>query len=382
MAMSKPIIYDPSAFDANKDFLIKFSYQGDQARYNRIAIYTNDEAHTLVWEDEAETMQLSHTVPAGTLSNGVRYEATVVVLDVNKNESAVSDKVVFYCWTTPELILTSPLMTGNETIHTSSHTVVFTYSQKEEMEGEVNKDGEPLNWYQVKLYNSLGALIVSSGNRYPYAEQAKRQNGEPLTVFYDIGGLEDNGMYYIRVNGETLNHMVVDTSLVPFSVEYLNPVLFAKLDLTNDACEGYIKIQSNLISLIGHSNPDPPIFIDDMEVDLTGEDYWVCFCEAFSINRDFTMQMLFRKPNDYSVVLEFAEDPTTLELKYMRGKFDGFDHEMAYMKLRVYNDITNYTLSSNYFEIPTENERIHVWMRCINNIYELKAENLGEVDAS
>lgn len=365
MNMMKPNIYEPYAFDATQDYIFEFSYTGSQAQHNKIVIRDNA-SNKIVFEDKIRTMELKHKIPAGTLTNGGIYKATVFVYDTFENQSPESDAVIFFCFTQPVFTITN--LTPNAIVNNSSYEVEFAYQQIE---------GEPLNSYQVLLYNSLGEIIAQSGNRYPNMDD----DTEPVFT-YNLTSLDDNTEYSVQILGETLNHMVADTGRVVFTVEYINPAVFAILDLTNIEREGQIKIQSNIVSIVGHSYPDPPLFIDDMEVDTRGNDeggqHRVWFDEGFNLQRDFTLQILMRDPNDYSTFLEFGAYPINLELKYMKGVFDSQNgKEMAYISLRVYNQLTAYYLQSNYFEpLAHPFEYLHVWLRCVKDVYELIAEPL------
>src|SRR5690606_34862893 len=88
--------------------------------------------------------------------------------------------------------------------------------------------------------------------------------------------LDDNGVYYARATGKTINGMDVDTGYVRFSVNYIMPSVYALVTLENIANEGSIKIQSNILSLEAkyHGN-DHPNYLYDNYIDLTNPDTYV-----------------------------------------------------------------------------------------------------------
>lgn len=366
---NKPNIYEPYAFDATQDYVFEFNYSGPQVQKNRLVIRDN-ESNTVVYDQKIRMMALEHLLPANTLTNGKTYNATIFVYDTFDTESPESNPVIFFCFTQPRFETTN--LSQNDRVYNSSYEIQFVYEQLE---------GEPLDSYHLVLFNSLGEIIHNSGTKYPNMGTV---SSEIFT--YTITALDDNAEYSIQIIGETLNHMVVDTGRIFFTVEYTNPSVFAILDLTNIAREGQIKIQSNIVSIEGRSYPDPPRYIRGQEVDLRGHDdggqHRVWFDDGFSIRRDFTLQMIIRDPNDYSTLVEFNDYPISLELKYMKGKFENQgDQEVAYVSLRVYNQLTAYYLQSNYFEPLDISERyLHVWVRCIGDVYELIAEPLHKVN--
>ena len=95
MNMMKPNIYEPYAFDATQDYIFEFSYTGSQAQHNKIVIRDNA-SNKIVFEDKIRTMELKHKIPAGTLTNGGIYKATVFVYDTFENQSPESDAVIFF----------------------------------------------------------------------------------------------------------------------------------------------------------------------------------------------------------------------------------------------------------------------------------------------
>lgn len=321
MVFSKPKIYEVHAFDATQPYTFKFSYTGSQAEWNELRI-ENANGET-VYKQRITSRLASHKIPENTLTNNKsqRYKVYVTVGVTQKVEhpvygedsegnqiivsteiitsdvaSAESDWISFYCFDSPILQLND--LSQNQVINSSTLLVSASYLM------QANSD--QLNSYEIVLYDALGHPISSSDVVYVSG----------ATDFeYEITGLEDNQSYYIQITGETLNHLVAYTDRIAFSVEYVNPSLFAKLSLTNLPKEGQIKLQSNIVSILGKCGPTSrtgvlddgspamPIYIDNGEVDITGEGHWVAFDESFDISGDFTMQIILRNPNPYTDIL-------------------------------------------------------------------------------
>lgn len=352
--MSVPIIYQIPAFDATEDKIITFSFSGFQVVKNRILVKNNATGVT-VFDDTVVSFQLNHTIPASTLTNGLVYNIVVYAINSSDVSSSPSATVLFKCYTAPTWSFSN--LVEDQIITNSSYGVELIYTQTE---------GELLNQYQVSLYDSAQSLLYQTGVLY-----------DTTALAATISGLNDNSQYYIRATGKTLNGMNLDTGYIHVSVEYISPALFSLVSLENIPRDGNIKITSNIILLVGTSNPSPATYIDDTLIDLSANGSYVKFDEGFMIPSDFTIQCIGRDFTDYSTILELSNGTYTVELQYMRGTFTGITGEKAYFILNAYNSVTNYTITSNLISVPLTTDRIHIWIKRINNIYDLIIENLG-----
>lgn len=349
----QPVLYEVPAFDGASPFLFTFAYSGNQVFKNRLII-RNNESNVVVYDHTVSSFQLEHSLPPKSLVNGVCYNARIQVYDHEDQASEFSNPIIFYCFTTPIWIFAN--LEANQIIHNSSYELRLTYSQPE---------GELLNSYQVFLYDFGYKEIFHTGVRY---------HTESLTA--TISGLADNTPYYVRAKAETVNHMQLDTGSIPISAEYVRPSFFAVVNLENIAAQGSIKIQSNIISILGSSNPDPPKFIDNEKVDLRKDNAWVKFDKGFSIDSDFTLQIIAQELSPYTEFLIMENDKHKLVLSYRQAKFDGETEQKDYVELRAYNGITSYVLLSNLLSSAFPADRIYIWLRRIGCVYELKIERL------
>lgn len=77
--------------------------------------------------------------------------------------------------------------------------------------------------------------------------------------------------------------------------------------------------------MTGTSNPDPPIYIDDKEVDLRENGSWVDWNNGFRIQSDFTLRTWGRDFNEYEPIITLTNDinstntPNYIEMKWMVG---------------------------------------------------------------
>ena len=355
--LAAPVLFLTSAFDAVTAHDFEFSNAGNnQAVKNRLRVY-NNETLQQVYDQTIDSMKLFHTLPANTLQNGVAYNAEIQTIDSTGTASPFSSKIAFYCYSDPEWSFSN--LNENQIINNASYTVQIIYQQSE---------GEKLNSYQIILYDGLSNEIFRTSKRY-----------DTTNLSYGISGLDDGRAYFLQATGETLNGMLVDTGLIPFTVSYTQPSMFALVHLENVYDEGYVKIASNIITIEGRSTPDHPTYIDNKKVDLTADGSNVKFDEGFSIDHDFTLQCYLENPKQNTTIIELSNSIEKIVIQYRYGRFDG-QAEKAYFELRAYVGLENYYIMSNLIAIPSPTDRIHLWIRRIENIYEIKCENMGVID--
>lgn len=303
--LTQPIINPIAAFDASRDNLVTFVViGGTQVIANRLVISDN-ETGTIIYNKTKSTMKLEHTIPADTLGNGGYYNAVVYTIDSAGNESDASTPVPFYCYSQPTLTISN--IPTTETIGNGTYTFIGDYSQPE---------GEILNSYQFTLYDSNKDILSQTPLIYYITDSS---------LSYTFVGMSNDTAYYISISGETVNGTKITSGLVYFTVRYLQPASFAICDLVNDCENGYIQISSNIVAIDGKSNPEPPIYIDDKEVDLRDPDSWVEWDEGFNIKDDFTMRVWGRDFNPYENIITLTNkenqngSPNKIELKWMIG---------------------------------------------------------------
>lgn len=303
--LTQPIINPISAFDSTRVHTISFVVIGGaQVIGNRLVISDNETGEE-IYNKIQSTMKLEHVIPANTLTNGGYYNAVVYTIDSANNESVASTPVPFYCYSQPSLTIDN--IPATETIENGTYKFTGNYLQQE---------NELLNSYQYTLYDSNRDILSQSPLIY--------YNTDP-TLSYTFVGMSNDTSYYIELSGETINGTKITSGLRYFTVRYIQPASFAICDLVNNCENGYIQISSNIVAIDGKSNPDPPIYIDDKEVDLRDPDSWVEWNSGFRIQDDFTMRVWGRDFNDYQNIITLTNDinttstPNRIELKWMVG---------------------------------------------------------------
>lgn len=303
--LTQPIVNPISAFDATRAHNITFTVIGGaQVVANRLVI-SNNETGAIVYNKTAITMKLEHTIPANTLTNGGYYNAVVYTIDNANNESVASTAVPFYCYSQP--VLTIDNIPATETIENGTYTFTGTYIQQE---------GEILNSYQYTLYDSNKNVLSKTPLIYYETDSS---------LSYTFVGMSNDTSYYIELSGETVNGTHITSGVIYFTIRYIQPASFAICDLVNNCDDGYIQVSSNIVAIDGKSNPDPPIYIDDKEVDLRDPDSWVEWDSGFRIQDDFTLRAWGRDFNPYEPIITLKNDidtpqtPNKIEMKWMTG---------------------------------------------------------------
>lgn len=361
MALVTPTLLPMVAFDATQQATFTFTVQGSSAQVvaNQLTIREQD-TNDIVYQEKQETFTYTHIVNADELTNGTYYNATISTFDTNDNQSQESVPIQFWCYTTPTISF-SNTPTGN-IVNNAAYNFEFTYTQNE---------NEPLNTYTVNLYNAFQTQIATSGQQYTNSTTV------PFIGTYLFSGFDNNTTYFVQVVGITLEGTTVSSSLYQFNVQYTNPSTFALLQLVNNCDEGYITVTSNIVLIEGTSNPAPPTYINNQEVDLTDEGTWVQWNQGYSITGDMLARVWFRNPTPYSQILQFSNTSgQTITLSYMIGYENVDSDEMgAYMEVHV-NSNNNpdlvYYIFSNYVTPLDDTEEYTLYLTRVNNVYQVQ----------
>ena len=358
MALTRPTLYSTAAFDATKQHTFTFNVVGGTQVVANQLVIRNNITNEIVYTEKQETYKYEHIVNANELTNGVYYNAVLSTFDVQGNESQVSIPIQFYCYTTPIVQFTNIPVSG--IIQNTNFNFEFLYTQAE---------NERLNSYVVNLYNSAKVLLSTSSTVYV-------SNGTPpYNGNYLISGFEDNTIYFIELNGVTIDGTVISTGLIQIAVDYIQPDLFSLIELNNNCSGGYITLKSNIILIDGTSNPTPPVYINNREVNLSSAGSWVDYSAGYNVTDNFLARARVRKPTSYSTLLQFSNtNGQTIVIRFMEGYEYADDTTMkAYVEVVVTSlSGRNYYIYSNYVPILTDDEYYTIWLTRVNNIYQIQ----------
>lgn len=268
MALQTPYLIAPVAFDANNAQEIEFTVPagGDQVQSNKLTILKQSDLSE-VYAQKVTTQDYIHTIPAGTLTNGVVYVASVKTYNLAGDESAESNKVLLRCYSTPSFNLSV-----DSTISTSQVNIVVEYAQAQ---------NEPLATYLFNLYDSVGVLIATSKTQYAASDTSR--------ITYQFTGLRSGQSYSVECLGVTKYGTQISTGGQTFFVQFTEPTAYKYFSLENVCKGGYIRIQSNLSSISGETNKIPLEF-DDGELTLY-PNQWVRWNNGYVLPEDWTLQI-------------------------------------------------------------------------------------------
>jgi hypothetical protein len=195
--------------------------------------------------------------------------------------------------------------------------------------------------------------------------------------------LEDNGTYYARATGQTINGMDLETVYIFFSVNYVQPSVYAVVTLENIKNEGSIKIQSNIISLEAkYSGNDTVPYLNNDYVDLSNTNNYVYFDNGFSLDNDFSINIKGYGFKPYLDVLHLSNGEKTIVLKKKISVLASEnDSQVAYYELVVPNALSNYIVHSNNISVFAD--VVSIWIQRVSNIYNVYVDVLttsNEVD--
>lgn len=357
MALTRPILYNISAFDATESYIFNFNViGGDQVVKNKLVI-TDQNNNQIIYQGIQTTFLFSHTLGANILTNGHYYSAYIITYNASNEESQPSNGIQFYCYTAPSFNFSNFPVSG--VINNSNYRFEVIYNQSE---------GELLSNYTFNLYNLQNELISTSGMQYVGSSQIL-----PLTISHLFTSLLEENVYKIQVVGQTQHGTQISTSTLQFSVAYTIPDTFSVLQLTNNCEGGYIVVRSALTSIMGESNPNPPLYVDgNTAVDLRSNGSYVIWDNNFNISNDFTASLWGRDFNDYSNIIVMANGNKTLTVRYCKD-----ENDLYYAELFVQEGTINYYIYSDSIEVNSEDD-LQIWFRRVGYYYEVGLYNLSE----
>lgn len=337
--MAKPILKRIKPFDADKDYEASILWTGSRASANRILIYDND-TNDLVFDHKVSTFALKHTIPAHTLQNGKKYVIQAQIFPVENSPSALSDKVLFYTFKTPDFYFTE--IQNKPFIENSSFTASIHY---------YSPDWEDIGKYVFYLYDASKKLLRQSP-----------ELTDSVNINFTYQGLDNNTMYYIRSTGVTLNGMELDTGYVEISVKFENPNAYARLYATPLPSQGCIQVASNL-SIIQYNGTDEFDYIDGM-IDL--RDKTLYYDKGFLVADDFTLLLRGMNLWQNAELLKMANGNMGLTLNshiYTDGTLR--------FRLLVPNGAGHYLLYSDP-QVFTNTDMVTIALRRKNNICQIR----------
>ena len=326
-------------FDANYDYEITLSWTGNRAHANRIIICNND-TNNVIFDDTISSFALKHIIPARTLQNNKKYTIQAQTYDIENIPSALSNKVLFYTFATPDFYFEG--LSENALISNSSFTATIHY---------YSEDWEDISKYVFYLYDASKKQLLESN-----------EMTDDYDISYTYKGLDNNTVYYIRCIGVTVNGMELDTGYVEITVKYENPNTYARIYATPLPSQGCIQVSTNLI-IIQYTGSDDFEYIDGM-IDL--RDKTLYYNGGFLIENDFTVIIRGMNLWQNADLLKMSNDNLGLTL----SSHIYTDNKLRF-RLLVPNGAGNYLLYSEA-QVFDNDDRVTIAIRRKNNVYQLK----------
>ena len=331
--LTTPILNDIKTFNATKDYTFTFNVIGGNQVVGNNLVIERISDNAVVYNQSQETFNFKHTLPAYTLTNGLNYRAKIRTKDINNNWSSFSTTLLFWCYSEPDLYITTIDYDNQNRVY--NQTVVFetTYSQAE---------GEILQSYRYLLYNENKDLLKSFPEQYTDGSQ-------PLTQ--EVAGLENSKLYYLEVKTLSPNGNAGTTELVPFKPFYIAPRLTVTLTPENLPEKGAIKVSANIIQIIlklydnygNQINPMNVEYVDNEWLDMNRIDYDKLVAdEGFDIFQSNFLLQLWCK--------DLPENKVFLTLYAPQGRLEVFKLKNRIRVYKYINDLNNprYFVSNKY----------------------------------
>lgn len=349
--MAKPIISTISPFDAGKGTTISFSWSGNKMSSNTLYIYNNSTNSLIYSNTVTSSYTLKNTVTGGYLTNGVKYYAIIIVTDYTGN-TFTSDKVLFYCYTTPTFYFQNLQTTISATSYTAD---VYYYSP----------DGETFNFCNFYLYDyDTGTESEDSTLLYKSADISET-NG---VIAYTYRGLENHNQYWVRALGQTVHGMTVDTGYKKVYIDFTNEDSYAPIYAVNESDQGCIHVYTNLVIISSVADSDSYSYVDSEYIDL--RDGEVTYTDIGPFD-DFTMKIVGNTLWQDATILTCTNGDDSFELSsriytdgYLRFKLtcpiSGTWQYIIYSDPLLFSDSDDITIllrrENNIFQIAIEDE--------------------------
>lgn len=340
--MGKPIINKINTFDATKESTITFSYSGNQPYKNRILI-TNASTNDIVFDETITTMKFIHRIPSSTLENNVSYTAQISVFDVEGNESSLSDKLFFTCYSTPTFGFNDLNSTSQNTISSNNYLATVSYSQEQSRQ---------LKSYVFYLYDATKTNLITQSDMLYYSPGSD--------ISYTYKSLNNNTLYYLKCIGITVDGVTVDTGFVKIYANYVVSNLYSEFTLTNHKAGGYIQGISNFKPIDGTVSGE--YTIENGILNLP--DGSVTYKDGFLINGGHLVGISIKNPKNNVCIFQESNGIDSIKL------FHHIYESLHYFKLVAENELTNYVLYSDRIQMAT-NELITIYIERQENLYQL-----------
>ncbi len=214
-----PLVSVPAAIDAATTALvISYTHKPTDATVQTAAEVRWRAVGAPTWTTVSKTTQTSHSIAAGTLTNGATYEVQVRTKGSHATYGAWSASVLVACSTTPQVTIAP-----GGVVTTSRYTLTWTYVQAE---------SEPQQAWQAELWRDSVRIEQRSGT------------GATGSVLLNTV-LVDDATYTVKVWAQSATGLGSAWATDTFTVEFLpppTPVITATFDPDTGATEVLVTV--------------------------------------------------------------------------------------------------------------------------------------------
>lgn len=310
MALVRPSLPTTIALDAGYDNEITFGvYGGTQYSGYEVQIY-NNETKVLHFTASKTTYSNKFNIEANILANGVEYQfkvRTFKIDETTEDYSEWSDPMVIKCYTTPTCSIDNLVgADGERVINNQNYIFEGTYYQAENV---------LMKSYQFILYDENKNELQEFATVYQTTNSVSQK----------VEGFSPKADYYIELVCIDQYDLKISTGLIAFSVEYEAPRIRQRVDLENEKETASVKISSNMIQIIFKVDNEPPVFINEQELDLTNNRAYLD--EQLNLTGNFTMKFYVRNlphvdigVEDYFMTLTSIDESVKICMKESGGR--------------------------------------------------------------
>ena len=411
MALINPFINSINAFDATIGTTIYMGVLGGDAitKY-KFRLYNNDGSISPFYNSEwievqnDVSSQSIRSFPillnsAFGLKNNSSYKIEPITANDEQPNGVVGQQSLFQCYATPDLTLKyKTIVDGTSSYEPVTSETVFSSSEVQ-FRLEVSKDNinslmRPNNII-VSLYgiDHSGHKNIVSGPKTIYKFNRNIDEGVYYLDFslkgfmvnvdeYGYGlSPQDSlfksfeiGIEFYTVEGMNVSYTLKDLYCYYITID--NPSVF---DVFNICDRGVVKLEYSLTSFMGTSNPSPPIFLNEEEVDLSESSSWALWQKYFTLTQPFTLRIWGRKFLEGSIFLatETKNSNNYIDIRYNSEMEDG--EEYVFISIQSGQTTSDgtplfpYYLESNRIlkSSISETTNIFVGVQKQNNLFEL-----------
>jgi hypothetical protein len=353
MALTQPFINTMSAFSVTTGTTTYFSVKdGNAITSYRFYLYDNNGTTTPIYTssqiavsgDVADVtirnfdIDLTTAGVLAVLTNNNSYKISVRTYNLTETSSE-SNQTLFDCYAQPSIkiqqltiveeVSTYVDLENDDTVNSSTVSVQLVFNPN-----DLNSIAQPNN-AQIILYgvndDSTEDLLFTSGSLYNFTHNTLT---DEYTYQTEVSGFSKNvdsngdllpsderqyASFKIVTTASTIENFEISQTITGIDCYYSVLSNSPYLIINNLCDDGVIEINCSLTSFEGTSNPTPPTYITDEEVDLTATDSWVQWQNYFTLSQPYTLSLWGR---DFNVGIIAQMTSTVYAGKYVRLEYN------------------------------------------------------------